>query len=278
MCSRFLETPVANTLVANTLLMFSLLGAPPKVYAAEHLLRVCADPNNLPFSNAKEQGFENKIASLLSGTLHETLSYTWWVERDNLATNTLDANRCDILLGVPAGFEMVTTTKPYYKSIYVFVYRQDRQLHLQSLYDPMLERLHIGVHVLGDGFSPPEVVLARRGIRSNVTGYSMLGSYGQESPPARLIEAVEKKDVDVAIVWGPLGGYFAQHQPAPLVVVPVSPDHFGQVPFSYDIAMAVRTGNVALRDRLNQVLTSKANEIRAILVSYGVPESHAAKE
>jgi mxaJ protein len=273
MCSRFLETGVANTL-----LVFSLLGAPAKIYAADDVLRVCADPNNLPFSNAKEQGFENKIASLLSSTLHQNLSYTWWVERNNLAKNTLNTNRCDLLLGVPAGFQHVTTTKPYYRSTYVFVYRQDRQLHLQSLYDPVLERLRIGVHVLGDGFCPPEVVLARRGIRSNVIGYSMLGSYGQASPPARLIEAVEEKNVDVAIVWGPLGGYFAQHQPAPLAVVPVSPDHFGQVPFSYDIAMAVRTGNVALRNRLDQALTSKAKEIRAILVSYGVPELPIAKE
>lgn len=273
MCSRFLKTGVANTLV-----VFAFLGATARICAAEHVLRVCADPNNLPFSNAQEQGFENKIASLLASTLHETLSYTWWVERSNLAKNTLNANRCDILLGVPAGFEHVATTRPYYRSIYVFVYRQDRQLHLNSLYDPVLERLHIGVHVLGNGFCPPELVLARRGIRSNVTGYSMLGSYGQASPPARLIEAVEKKDVDVAIVWGPLGGYFAQHQPAPLVVVPVSPDHFGQIPFSYDIAMAVRTGNVALKDRLDNALTSKAKEIRAILVSYGVPEPQATKE
>jgi mxaJ protein len=88
MCSRFLETAVANTP-----LVFSLLGTTPKIYAAEHVLRVCADPNNLPFSNAKEQGFENKIASLLSSTLHENLSYTWWAERDNLAKNTLGANR-----------------------------------------------------------------------------------------------------------------------------------------------------------------------------------------
>jgi quinoprotein dehydrogenase-associated probable ABC transporter substrate-binding protein len=262
----------------NTLLAFSFLGATARIYAAEDVLRVCADPNNLPFSNAQEQGFENKIASLLASTLHETLSYTWWVERNSLAKNTVNANRCDVLLGVPAAFEHVATTKPYYRSTYVFVYRQDRQLHLKSLYDPALERLHIGVHMLGNGFCPPEVVLARRGIRSNVTGYSMRGSYGQANPPARLIEAVEKKDVDVAIVWGPLGGYFAQQQPAPLVVVPVSPDHLGEVPFSYDIALAVRTRNVALKDRLDNALTSKAKEIRAILVSYGVPESETTKE
>jgi mxaJ protein len=249
----------------------ALLGGAAESQKPQHVIRVCADPNNLPFSNLYEQGFENKIASLLSSALQEKLSYTWWVERDNLAENTLNANRCDLLLGVPVGLEDVLTTQPYYRSTYVFVSRQDRHLHLQSLYDSRLAQLRIGIHVLGDGFSPPSIVLARQGIRSQVVGYSMFGVYGEPNPPARLIDAVEKKDVDVAIVWGPVAGYFAQHQSAPLDIVPVSPDHFGLVPFSYEMGMAVRKRDLALRDRLNQVIASKSKEIRAILVSYGVP-------
>jgi mxaJ protein len=273
MFSRFLKT-----WLTGVVWMLPLLPGAVESQKPQHVFRVCADPNNLPFSNLHEQGFENKIASLLSSALQEKLSYTWWVERDNLAENTLDAKRCDLLLGVPVGLEGVLTTQPYYRSTYVFVSRQDRHLHLQSLYDSRLAQLRIGVHVLGDGFSPPSVVLARQGIRSQVAGYSMFGAYGEPNPPARLINAVENKDVDVAIVWGPLAGYFAQHQAAPLDIVPVSPDHVGVVPFSYDMAMAVRKGDLALRGRLNQAIASKSKEIRVILASYGVPAPIGGKE
>jgi len=273
MFSRFLKTCLAGAVC-----MLAILGGASELQKPQHVLRVCADPNNLPFSNLHEEGFENKLASLLSSALQEKLSYTWWVERDDLAKNTLDANRCDVLLGVPVGLEDVLTTQPYYSSTYVFVSRKDRHLNLQSLYDSRLAQLRIGVHVLGDGFSPPSVVLARQGIRSQVVGYSMLGAYGEPNPPARLIDAVENKKVDVAIVWGPLAGYFAQHEAAPLDVVPVSPDHVGMVPFSYAIAMGVRKDNLALRDRLNQVIVSKSKEIRGILASYGVPAPLGGKE
>jgi mxaJ protein len=273
MFSRFLRTGLTGAAW-----MLPLLGGAVETQKPQPVLRVCADPNNLPFSSLHEQGFENKIASLLSSTFEEKLSYTWWVERDNLAENTLDAKRCDLLLGVPVGLEGVLTTQPYYRSTYVFVSRQDRHLHLQSLYDSRLAQLRIGVHVLGDGFSPPSVALARQGIRSQLVGYSMLGAYGEPNPPARLIDAVENKAVDVAIVWGPLAGYFAQHQPAPLDIVPVSPDHVGTVPFSYEMAMAVRKDNLALRDRLNRVIASKSKEIRVILASYGVSAPVGGKE
>jgi mxaJ protein len=273
MFSRSLRTWLTGAVCALT-----VVESAAGIQNPDHVFRVCADPNNLPFSNLHEQGFENKIASLLSSTLQKKLSYTWWVGRDNLAKNTLNANRCDVLVGVPVGSESVLTTQPYYKSSYVFVSRTDRHLHIQSLYDSRLQRLRIGVHVLGNGFSPPDVVLARQGIRSQVVGYSMLGAYGEPNPPARLIDAVENRNVDVAIVWGPLAGYFAQHEPAPLEVVPVSPDHLGIVPFSYEIALAVRKDKVALRDRLNQVIAIKSREIRAILASYGVPTPTGSKE
>ena len=246
--------------------------------SSQQTLRVCADPNNLPFSNDKQEGFENKLATLLSGALHETLTYEWWVERDNLVKNTLNANRCDVLLGVPVHFGDVLTTVPYYRSTYVFVYRRDRQLNLNSLYDPALQRLRIGMHVLGNGLAPPDELLAHQGIRSNVIGYSTRAGYGEPNPPAKLIDAVENKEIDVAIVWGPLGGFFALNQPAPLVVTPVTPNHFGPVPFTFEIAMAVRNGNTQLRDRLNEALTNKAKEIRAILASYGIPQLGAAEK
>ena len=264
--------------VVSATLALPTFSAPQGHVSSQQTLRVCADPNNLPFSNDKQEGFENKLATLLSGALHETLTYEWWVERDNLVKNTLNANRCDVLLGVPIDFGDVLTTIPYYRSTYVFVYRRDRQLNLNSLYDPALQRLRIGMHVLGNGLAPPDELLAHQGIRSNVIGYSTRAAYGEPNPPAKLIDAIENKEIDVAIVWGPLGGFFALNQPAPLVVTPVSPNHFGPVPFTYEIAMAVRNGNTQLRDRLNEALTSKAKEIRAILASYGIPQLEAAEK
>jgi mxaJ protein len=234
------------------------------------VLRVCADPNNLPFSNARAEGFENKIAALVSDTLHEKISYVWWAERGQLVKDTLNAGQCDVLLGVPEGLGDVLTTKPYYRSTYVFVYRKDSGLHVRSLNDPALEKLRIGIHVLGAGYAPPAAVLARRGIRSNVTGYSMFGPHGEPNPPAKLVDAVERREVDIAIVWGPLGGFFAKREPEPLEVVPVSPDHDGPVPFCYSMAMAVRKSDTALRDRLNEALAARSAEIESILKSYGV--------
>jgi mxaJ protein len=243
----------------------------PGAAAARSILRVCADPNNLPFSNNREEGFENKIASVISDSLGEKLSYTWWVQRDHLVRNTLAAERCDLLLGVPADIGEALATKPYYKSTYVFVYRRDSPFRVQSLNDEVLEKLRIGVHIMGDNYAPPAAMLSSRGLRANIKGYSMLGAYGESNPPARLIEAVEKNDVDVAIVWGPLGGFFARHQPAPLNVVPVQPDHWGQIPFTYSIAMAVRENDSALRDRIDEALSSRSKDIEAILRQYGVP-------
>jgi mxaJ protein len=259
---------VAVVLLACQVLTFAAAGA----QSSESVLRVCADPNNLPFSNRSEQGFENKIASLVSRALGATLSYTWWLERDRLVRNTLDANRCDLLLGVPTAIEDALPTKPYYTSSYVFVYREDSPFHVQSLDDAALEKLRIGVHVMGDGLAPPAAYLAHRGIRQNVTGYSLLGPYGDQNPPAHLIEAVEKREVDVAIVWGPMGGFFARRQPDPLLVVPVQPDHYGPIPFKYSIGMAVRKNDIALRDRIDNVIANQADAIAAILKQFGVPQ------
>lgn len=254
------------------MLACQVLATAATAQSGESVLRVCADPNNLPFSNRSEQGFENKIASVLSHSLGVTLSYTWWLERDHLVRNTLGANRCDLLLGVPAAIEDALPTRPYYTSTYVFVYRKDSPFKMESLDDGILERLRIGVHVMGDDLAPPAAFLAHRGIRQNVMGYSLFGAYGDQNPPARLIEAVEKNDVDVAIVWGPLGGYFAQHQPIPLQIVPVQPDHYGPIPFKYSMSMAVRKNDTALRDRIDSSLASQANEIGAILKQFGVPQ------
>ena len=235
------------------------------------VLRVCADPNNLPFSNQQGQGFENKLAELIASSTNAKLEYTWWSERKSFAKKALDAGACDVVLGVPSSMGDVLTTAPYYRSTYVFVSRRDRDLQISSLTDPRLADLKIGMHVVGDDFAPPSILLAREGIAKNIVGYSLFGVYGEQNPASKLILAVETGEVDIAIAWGPFAGYFAQASQTPLEITPVKPAAFLGVPFSYDISAAVRPGNDSLLSELNVVLKSRMPAISKILASYGVP-------
>src|SRR6185369_9669868 len=137
-------------------------------------LRVCADPYNLPFSNQQQEGFENKMAEVIAKDLGRPVSYVWWGQRRGFVRNTmnatLEAGRCEIMIGAPAGYDLVRTTKPYYRSTYVFVYRKDKGFHLKTLDDPILKTIRIGVHLLGDDYSnpPPVHELSKRGIVKNV--------------------------------------------------------------------------------------------------------------
>ena len=252
----------------------------PQITRPPGLLRVCADQNNLPFSNEKQEGFENKIADLLAHDLGERLEYTWWAQRRGFFRNTLKAGACDLVMGVPAGLEMALTTAPYYRSTYVFVSRKNRQLDVTSFDDPRLRNVKVGVQMVGDDFSnsPPAHALTNRGIITNVKGYSVYGDYAQPNPPARIIEAVERGDVDVAIVWGPLAGYFAKRSHLPLQIVPVTPQmDRSYLPLVFDIAMGVRRGDNDLRDQVEQVLEKRRPEIDRILAEYGVPRVDVAK-
>jgi quinoprotein dehydrogenase-associated probable ABC transporter substrate-binding protein len=242
-------------------------------------LRVCADPNNLPFSNEKGEGFENKIAELIARDLGAPISYLWRPQRRGYARTTLNAGLCDLIIGQPAGFDPVRTTAPYYRSTYVFVTRTDRALHLKTIADTALRHLTIGVHLVGDDGSnpPPAHALSALGIISNLRGYSIFGDYSQANPPARLIDAVANGDVDVAIAWGPLAGYFAKQSKVPLTVVPVDPtgDVSGQV-WTFPIALGVRRRDTGLAAALDRILVSDRSAIRRILDDYGVPEAPGA--
>ncbi len=243
----------------------------------ERVLRVCADPNNLPFSNRAGEGFENKIAALIARTLDARVAYTWWPERRGFVQHTVDAGFCDVVAGVPSGYPLLLTTRPYYRSTYVFVSRADRQLGVRSLDDPRLHHLRIGLHFTGGRSNPPPAdALARRGVIANVVAYSIYGDYRTPNPPAQLIDAVAAGDVDLAIVWGPLAGYFAMHEPVRLDVVPVLPavDHYAgtlPMPFTFDIALGVAPGDVHRRDQLQRALDRDAPAIRRILDDYHVP-------
>jgi mxaJ protein len=237
-------------------------------------LRVCSDPNNLPFSNQRQQGFENRLAQLIAGELHATVHYTWWAERRGFLRNTLNAGQCDLVMGMPPGTGGVLTTAPYYRSTYVFVSRRDRKLSIASLDDPILRRLKIGVQLVGDDYAntPPVHALSRRGIVENIVGFRVVGDYSEANPPARIIDAVAADDVDVAVAWGPLAGYFAKRSKVPLVLTPVLPavDPPG-LRFTFAISLAVRKDEQALQQELDRVLVKRRAGIDSILTEYGVP-------
>jgi len=261
--------------LAIGLLAVSACG-PARAASTLRELKVCSDPNNLPFSNEGQEGFENRIAELVAHDLHAKLSYVWWAQRRGFVRNSLNQNACDVLIGVPSSFERARTTLPYYRSTYVFVTRRDRHLRITSFDDPALRRLKIGVQMIGDDFTntPPAHALSQRHIVSNVRGYSVYGDYRQPNPPARVIDAVANGDVDVAIAWGPLAGYFAQREPVPLDIAAVSPQiDLPFLPFVFDISMGVRRGNDALREQLNAVIERRKVEIDRILDQYGVPRA-----
>ena len=235
--------------------------------------RVCADPNNLPFSNRSQEGFENRLATLFAHELGQKVVYTWWPQRRGFLRNTLRAGVCDVVMGVPAGYDPVLTTQPYYRSTYVFVYRKDAGYDVASFDDPLLHKLKIGVHLIGDDYanSPPAHVLGAKGIVDNVVGYSVYGDYAEDSPPGKIIKAVATGEIDLAIVWGPIAGYFARKQAVPLSLVPVPVDTVSSFPLAYSIALGVRRGDEALKVKLDGLLQQKAAEVRQILQDYGVP-------
>lgn len=240
----------------------------------EWQFRICADPNNLPYSNIRREGFEDRIAQLIAQHLHAKLSYTWspqW-RMARVIREGLREGECDAVMGVPDRYPLLLTTQPYYKSTYVFVYRADRPWNVRSFDDPILRRLRIGVQVIGFGYqnTPPAEALAQRGIR-NVVGYSPW-DYDDPHRNGRIVEAVAKGEVDVSVVWGPIAGYFAKRSKVALKLVPVSPQIVPpMLPMVYAISMGVRHGDDALAERLNRAIEARRRAIEGVLRAYGVP-------
>jgi mxaJ protein len=238
------------------------------------VLHVAADPNNLPFSNDRGEGFENKIVELIARELGATVEYTWHAQRRGFFRETLKEGPCDVVAGVPFRFERALTTSPYYRSTYALVYRRGRFTKLRSLDDPALRELTIGVQMIGDDFAntPPAHALSRRGMIENIRGYTVYGDYRDRDPPSRIIDAVVKGEIDVAVAWGPLAGYYARQHPNELEVVPLPEfDELIQQPFAFAISVGVRKSDRGLRDAIEEVLQRKKNEVDAILAEYGVP-------
>lgn len=249
-------------------------GSVPATAAPRQELVVCADPNNLPFSSRNGSGFENKLAELVAHDMGVRLRYVWWAQRRGFVRHTLTEPRCDLWPGVAVGLERVSTTRPYYRSTYVFVSRADSKLDGLTLDDPRLRTARVGVQLIGNDAmnTPPAHALARRGVVQNVRGYSVYGNYTQPNPPARIVAAVARGEIEVGLVWGPLAGYFASHSPIRLRVQPVTPAlDDGVLPMTYSIAMGVSRAEPRLRARVDEILQAEAPAIGKILDAYHVP-------
>lgn len=237
-------------------------------------LIVCADPNNLPFSNRAEQGFENRIAQLLARDMRARIEYVWWAQRRGFVRNTLGEAKCDVWPGVATGVERIAATRPYYRSTYVFVTRADKPFQGLTLGDPRLRSLSIGVQMVGNDAmnTPPAHALSRRGLTQNIHGYMLYGDYNHANPPAAIIDAVGKGAIDVGVAWGPLAGYFSSRSAVPLRVEPVTPEVDASVlPMTFDISMGVRGDEPELQERINGLLESEKPAIDAILREFHVP-------
>ena len=236
-------------------------------------LVVCADPNNMPFSNREQQGFENRLVKLLARDLKTPVRYRWWAQRRGFARQLLGAEPCDLWPGVATGLHNLTTTDPYYRSTYVFVSRAARKLAGLTLDDPRLRELRIGVQLVGDDAmnTPPAHALARRGIVRNVRGFTLYGDYRRPDPPAAIVRAVADGVIDVALVWGPLAGFEARRVPVPLRIEPVRPQVDAGWPMRYAISIGVRADEPQLLQQLNGVLRAERASINALLREYHVP-------
>jgi mxaJ protein len=253
----------------------------PTPVGEDRVLRVCEDPNNLPFSNRAGEGFENKIAELLARELGWTLEYTWFPQRMGFIRNTLrgrdpDANRfkCDLVIGVPAGFELASTTKPYYRSTYALVYPKGKGLDgvavpedLLKLEPAKLKSLKLGVV----GQTPPADWLLKHRLFDQVVSYQRQSGDPERYPGEMVEKELVSGTIDVAFIWGPIAGYFAQRAKSPaLVVVPFKPDP--EIQFDFRIAMGVRFGEREWKDRIERLIEANRPRIQAILAAYGVPQ------
>jgi len=238
----------------------------PPQHAAATSLRICGDPDNLPYSNDRLQGFENRIASVIASDLGMEASYTWWPHQRGLVKNTLEAGTCDVIFGIPHDLETILPTKPYYTSTYVIAQRKGSGHAITSLDAPELKTLRIGVYAN----TPVEESLGRRGLVDHLTAYSLFfDPTGDRDRPAKLLDDLVAGTVDVALPWGPLAGYYAKKLNAPIEMSAL-PSEEG-VPLTFSISMGVKKGNRDLKNRLEAAIDHRQAEIQSILDDFGVP-------
>ena len=229
-------------------------------------LRVCADPNNLPFSDEAGEGFENRIAQLIAEDLGLPVSYVWFPQVVGFVRNTLRARQCDLVPGTVGGDTILDNTNPYYHTAYMVVTRAADAIEADSLADPAFADKRIGVVAA----TPPVDLLLRHGLMPRVQPYRLAVDTRAESPARRMLQDVAEGKIDVALVWGPIAGYAIKREGLPLRAAFIRPEPDAPR-MDYRITMGVRTGEPEWRRRINQALRRKQDAIAAVLAEYGVP-------
>ncbi|MEM6942469.1 MAG: substrate-binding domain-containing protein [Pseudomonadota bacterium] len=229
--------------------------------------RVCADPANMPFSNEAGEGFENKLAELFAEKLGRELEYTWYPQTTGFVRQTLRVARCDVIMGYAQGHELVLNTNHYYVSAYALVTKADGPLSdVDHLGDPKLKDARIGI-VAG---TPPADHAARFGLVTRAKPYPLVVDSRYADPSQRMIEDLVSGDTDAAIVWGPIGGWYAQQADAGLKLTPLLREE-GPPRLFFRITLGVRQGELTWKRELNKIIRRNQDEINAILAAYGVP-------
>lgn len=227
--------------------------------------RVCADPHDMPLSDEKGEGFENKVATLLAQKLNEPTTYTYFPQVIGFVRNTLNALRCDVIMGTAVGDTTVQTTNPYYHTTYALIFRPNNGLDgVDSLSDPRLKDKHIGV-VAG---TPPASIMARHGLMGAARPYPLTVDTRITSSPQMMANDVASGQIDAGVLWGPMAGYYAQQVSPHLTVVPLLKE---EIPLDFRIAMGVRRTDQDWKRKLNRLIAENQPEIDKILASYGVP-------
>ena len=233
--------------------------------AAKPPLRICADPDNAPYSVRDGSGFDNRIAALLARQIGRKPVFVWARERRGFIRERFNKNACDVLMGVPVGMRSVLATTPYYRSTYVFVTRARDRMQLASFSDPKPDHRMIGLQIMEEDLSPPSLPLIRNGHAAQLVGFESFGAHATE-----ILRAVEDRKIDVAVVWGPLAGFYARRKGG-LELKPVSPQMDAGVPFTFALAAGVHKQDSHLRDELDAAIRAKRADILHILASYHVP-------
>lgn len=243
------------------------LGAAGELVDPDYL-RVCADPNSLPFSNQAEEGFENALAELVAEKLgRKGVQYTWYPMATGFVRKTLGEHRCDVIMGYPQGDELVQNTNAYYRTSYVLVYRKGGDLDgVESLDDPRLKDKKIGV-IAG---TPPATNLAINGLLGHAKPYQLMVDTRIDNPSLQMVKHIREGIIDAGLLWGPVGGYYALHGEPKLTVVPLVHEKKGSR-MIYRITMGVRATDQNWKRELNRVIRENEKEIHAVLLKFGVP-------
>jgi quinoprotein dehydrogenase-associated probable ABC transporter substrate-binding protein len=232
-----------------------------------NVFRACGDPRNLPFSNDKGEGFENKLAELFAAKLGKKLSYTYFPQATGFVRMTLGSFRCDIIMGFPQGDDQAQVTIPYYRTTYALVFKRGSGLEdVTAISDPKLKDKRIGIVAR----TPPSTNMAANGLLGHAKSYPLFIDTRADSSALAMMDDLAKGDIDCGILWGPMAGYFASQANPPLVVVPLTKETTGPQ-MTYRIGMAVRAADQEWKRTLNRLIMENQTEINKLLISYNIP-------